>query len=103
MVTHSGWALVRRFDATRCHRRAGVFLVSARGRDSQQPSIIFNRCVFQIFECRKSCAAQISSSYAPSLPRYVGIDPEVLPASTLAGQVRAKHPPLVHTDELNST
>jgi hypothetical protein len=101
MVTHSEWALAKRFDAIRCHGGAGVSLVNKRGRDSQRPSIIFKRCVFQIFECWKSRAAQTSSSYTHSLPRRGGIDPEVLPAASLAGQVRADQPPLVHTDELN--
>jgi hypothetical protein len=102
MVTHSGWALVRRFDAIRDHHRAGVFLVSERGRDSQRPSIIFKRSVFQIFECWKSLAAQTSSSFIHSLRQYGGTDPEVPPAASLAGQVHTDQPPLVHAGDLNS-
>jgi hypothetical protein len=101
MATHSEWVLERRFDAIRGQRRAGVFFVRERGRDSQWPSIIFNRCVFQIFECWNSRAAQTCSSHVHSLPRYGGVDSEVLPAASLAGQVRADQLPLVHTDELN--
>ena len=102
MVTHLGWVLARRFDVTRCDRRAGVFLVWQRGRDSQRPAITVNRGVLQIFKCGKSRAARTSSSYVHSLPQYGGIDPEVLPAASLAGQVRAEQPPLIHTGDLNS-
>jgi hypothetical protein len=76
--------------------------VRERGRGSQRPSIIFNRCVFQIFEWWKSRATQTSSSYVHSLPRCGGIDLEVLPAEGFAGHVGADQRPLVHSDDLNS-
>jgi len=71
------------------------------GRDSQWPSIIFNRCLFQMSERWKIRVAQRSSSYVHGLRRCGGIDPEVLPAASFAGHVRADQPPLVHTGDLN--
>jgi hypothetical protein len=55
MVIHSEWALAKRFDAIRCHLRAGVLFVRERGRDSQGASIILNRCVFHISESWNRC------------------------------------------------
>jgi hypothetical protein len=68
-VTHSVWALARRFDTTVSHRRAGVFFLGRR-RIARSRRVIFNRCVFHISHLGRSCRPNEFINNPQSFARY---------------------------------